>query len=150
MIRRRLTAVVCAAALAIGAAGCGGSDDDEAAKTSTSNPARAADEKALAKISEQLSVIAREKDATAYCKLFHPAERKATMGSIEQCREVFQPLLERSTVTGDLVIEGIEFDGDEALVTYEGDGGTGRYEKIDGDWYIVAPSIENATPKVSQ
>jgi len=149
--RRGLTAVVCAAAIALGAAGCGGSDDGgESGGPASSSPGRKADEQALATLSEQLAEAGRARDAIAYCKHFHPAALRANLGSLKQCAKVFQPLLDEADVPDEYVMQNVEFDGDKALVTYQGEGGTGAYEKIDGKWYVVAPSIENAKPKAQQ
>lgn len=128
------------AALVLAAAGCG------ASSSSDSSP-QDADRQALTEISQKLGPIAEDKDAAAYCDLFEPNQLQAGLGSRDQCIRVFRPLLKQSTAKSPFVIADIEFDGDEALVTYEGDNGTAAFVKVNGEWYARAPSIDSAVSK---
>jgi hypothetical protein len=150
-LRVRAAALATAATLALGAAACGGSDDDGVASGGS-------DRKQARATVESLYAAIADGDAQKVCdQLNENAQRQLEQGGLgaksASCTEAFQKFLDEAEKAGGLnltlkaKVKSVEVDGDTAVakVSFGGGGRNGEIplEKVDGEWKLEAAG---ATP----
>ncbi|HYI81104.1 MAG TPA: hypothetical protein VEW67_09615 [Thermoleophilaceae bacterium] len=142
----RAVALATTAALALGAAACGGSDDDG------SSPGDSDREQARATV-ENLYAAIRDGDAEKVCEQMNDAAQKQlAAGGLgaksKSCAEAFQKFLDEAEKAGGLnltlkaKVESVKVTGDTAVakVSFGGKGRNGEIplQKVDGEWKLEA------------
>jgi len=141
----RATAFAVAATLALGAAACGGSDNDAPSGGSDQEQARATVETLYAAIADG--------DAEKVCEQMNEAAQKQmAAGGLgtksKSCPEAFQKFLDQAEKAGGLnltlkaKVKSVKVTGDTAVakVSFGGKGRNGEIplEKVDGEWKLEA------------
>jgi len=134
----RIAALLCAGLFVFAVSGCGGGDDEDSSG-SADQQTRTDDQKEAATFVAKFVKTARSGNAEQFCSLMEPGAVKETFGSAGDCAEIFGPLLKQSKIRGQFEISNLEFDGDQATVTFKDGKGQGDLEKVDGQWYVQIP-----------
>ncbi len=144
------------AALALGLAACGGSDDSGADSTGSTTGGSDSDREEASAAVEDLYAAVQDRDAEAVCERLSPAMQKQfAAGGLGpktgSCETSFQRYLDKADQgqfdsLGKAKVRSVEVTGDKAVakVAFGGNGsGQVPLQKVEGEWRLASAS---ATP----